>query len=674
MKLKKLIAGGIVAALTCGILGILGATNLGSSWQEKLSTNLYQEREISDDIVIVYIDDNSLSDNGLGRWQDWSRDYYATVIENLSSAAVIGLDIIYTNSSSGISGDQLEKIITDNFFTTDLIWDDLIPYISSEHPADMALAEAITESGNIFLVKYPYRDESGEIIMEVSSLDMFTEGSAGEGFAHLEIPQSENVLQTEGDFAEQIAEYFTGEDLTPTRDDEGLMYINYAGESLSYDQLSFADIYDGNFDTSDVAGKIVLIGNGSPILQDHYSTPIDETTNMYGVEIHANTIQTILDGAYLRNTTTTERLAILAVISIIATALFMYLGIWWTIGALIVLGTGYWFSAEAAFRKGIILDLVYPYIALIVTYLAAMLYRYFTEIQASKELKSAFGHYVSPEVVEEIAKNPDTLKLGGDKRPLTVFFADIKDFTTWSEGAQPEDLVTQLNEYFSALSEIIMKHQGTVDKFEGDAIMAFWGAPLHVENHAELTCQAAIEARSRLTDLNKKWTSEGKREISFRIGINTGEAVVGNLGSAERFDYTAIGDNVNLAARLESANKFYETTIMVSENTHGLLKDKFATRRLDRIRVKGKEKPIDIFELISHRDGLADGADKFIDEFHQAIEYYRNGKFQEAHDRFTEIATKAPNDGPTKTYLARITDLLQNPPENWDGTWTFTNK
>lgn len=662
-----------MATFTCAIFSIMSVAKIGSSWQEKLSANLYQERGVSDDIIIVYIDDYSLSDNGLGRWQDWSRDYYATVIENLDEASAIGLDIIYTNASSGVSGDQLSRILMDNF-ATDTLWAELAEYIKGEHPDDTTLAEAIKEAGNVFLVKYPYTDNDGNLLAEVRSLDIFTENSAGEGFAHLEIPQSENVLQTEGDFAEKIAEQLTGEALTPKRNEDNLMYINYAGKSLAYKQISFANVYNGNFNVEDIENKIVLIGNGSPVLQDHYAVPIDDTTNMYGVEIHANTIQTILDGAYLRNLTTTEKIAVLAAASLLATALFMYLGIWWAIGAFFVLSVGYWFSAQAAFRQGIILDLVYPYIALIIAYVGSTLYRYFTEIQAGKELKNAFGHYVSPEVVAEIVKNPDALKLGGDKRAITVFFADIQNFTNWSEGAEPEALVAQLNEYFSALSEVIMRNGGTVDKFEGDAIMAFWGAPLPIENHAELTCRAAIEARTRLAELNKKWLTEGRQEIHFRIGINTGEAVVGNLGSQDRFDYTAIGDNVNLAARLESANKFYATTIMISENTHGVVSDKFAIRRLDRIRVKGKDKPIDIFELIAETGHLAQGANAFIDEFHQAIEYYRNGNFAEAQKRFQEIAAKAPADGPTKTYLERIKKLMKNPPENWDGTWTFADK
>ena len=254
---------------------------------------------------------------------------------------------------------------------------------------------------------------------------------------------------------------------------------------------------------------------------------------------------------------------------------------------------------------------------------------------------------------------------------MTAFFADIASFTTWSEGTEPEALVAQLNEYFSMISEIIMQNQGTVDKFEGDAIMAFWGAPLPLPNHAELACKAALECRYALEDLNKKWESEGKRKINIRVGINSGEAIIGNIGSKERFDYTAIGDTINLAARLESANKFYATQIMISEKS---LTEGFETRRLDRVRVKGKTEPIDIYELLAEKGKLPEKVVTLVGEFHQAIEYYRNGKFAEAKERFEKLLAEVGHDGPTKTYIARIEKLIANPPEGWDGTWTFDSK
>jgi len=667
-KTRKLVAGVSICASILVLTSILSIVNPDSSWQDKFSANLYYERPISDDIVIIYINDYSLSADTLGRWQDWDREYYAQTIDNLSSAeaSVIGLDLLFNRESKGASEAALEEAFSSNPQANGVL-ENLYGYLAEDHPSDTILATSMEDAGNVVLVKYP--DAS-------SSIDIIADSALAEGYAYSGGGQSELLLSVmlQDSFDLKIADVFTGENhanIPANSNDE--MYVNYAGPAGSYKFFSFYDIYTGNFDPQDFAGKIALIGVGTPTLQDHYSVPLGDE-NMYGVEIHANTIQTILDGAYLRNLTTTEKIAILAIASLLATALFMYLGIWWAIGAFFVLSVGYWFSAQAAFRQGIILDLVYPYLALIIAYIGSTLYRYFTEIQAGKELKNAFGHYVSPEVVAEIIKNPDALKLGGDKRAITVFFADIQNFTNWSEGAQPEALVAQLNEYFSALSEVIMRNGGTVDKFEGDAIMAFWGAPLPIENHAELTCRAAIEARTRLAELNKKWLTEGRQEIHFRIGINTGEAVVGNLGSQDRFDYTAIGDNVNLAARLESANKFYSTTIMISENTHGVVSDKFAIRRLDRIRVKGKDKPIDIFELIAETGHLAQGADAFIDEFHQAIEYYRNGNFPEAQKRFQDIAARAPQDGPTKTYLERIEQLIKSPPESWDGTWTFESK
>ncbi|EKD64198.1 MAG: hypothetical protein ACD_51C00048G0001 [uncultured bacterium] len=665
-RVKKLAITVSVSMIFAVLASALSVFATPQSWQEKVQKSLYSDRPVSEDIVIVYIDDSTLTDEELGRWQDWSRTYYAQVIDNLSAAGakVIGVDVLFSSKSEGISETALTDSLTSNTTGQELA-NDLVAYLDENHPDDLILADSIENAGNVFFVKVPDGDS------ELRSIETISGVSAGEGFAYTNLPQSEVVYKTifEESLDKKIAEYFSGIESVAPSDELGQFYINYTGPAGSYNGLSFYDVYSGNFNNSDINGKIVLIGGGSPQLQDHYSVPLGEN-NMYGVEIHANAIQTILDGAYLQDASASTRIATIFATVFVAVFAFMYLNLWATFGAFVVIGLAYWFAAKVAFARGTILDLVYPFLVIVVAYIAAMAIRYFTEVQDKARVRGAFSHYVAKDVVDEILKAPEALKLGGDKKEITIFFADIKNFTNWSESVSPQELAVQLNEYFSALSEIVMRNKGTVDKFIGDAIMAFWGAPLALSNHAEMACETALLAREKLRELNAKWTGEGKKELHFRIGINTGEAIVGNLGSQDRFDYTAIGDNVNLASRLEGANKFYSTEIMISENTYAAVAKKFATRKLDLIRVKGKDQAIAIYELL----GGAAQQSELVQEFEAAYALYFKGDFVAAKMRFDELLKKIPTDGPTRVYIGRLDWLAKNPPAKWDGVWEFGEK
>jgi len=225
-----------------------------------------------------------------------------------------------------------------------------------------------------------------------------------------------------------------------------------------------------------------------------------------------------------------------------------------------------------------------------------------TEQQEKKYIRQTFSKFVSKTVVDELLKHPDKLKLGGDKKILTVLFSDIRSFTTISEKMTPEELVEHLNEYLQAMTELVFKYDGTLDKYVGDEIMAFWGAPIPQDNHALLACKCAVEMMQVLEQLNKRWVQMNKPALHIGIGINTGEMVVGNMGSASRMDYTLMGDNVNLGARLEGTNKQYGTGIIISEFTYEHVKDHVIARELDLVRVKGKQLPVKIYELIDVKD------------------------------------------------------------------------
>jgi adenylate cyclase len=353
----------------------------------------------------------------------------------------------------------------------------------------------------------------------------------------------------------------------------------------------------------------------------------------------------------------------------------MFMGIGPGLGAAVGIIALYHLGAKPVFDQGLVLNLIYPSIALFWAYLLTTLYKYLVETREKSQLSGAFAKYVNKDLVQKILEDPDALKLGGAKRTISVFFSDIANFTNFSEANTPEAVVEQLNQYFDVMVGIIMKNGGTLNKFEGDAIMAFWGAPLDQPDHAVLAAQSALECRAALKGLHERWTQEGKPLLDFRIGLSSGEAIAGNMGSVDRLEYTVMGDIVNLGARLEAANKVYGTHVMISGEMQALLGENFALRRLDRLRVKGKEQPVDVYELIAPAGQLTDNQKQIIDAFHQAIEYYRNGKFDEAIVRFNQVGQSWPDDGPTKTYLKRCAELKASPlTEGWDGTWTLTNK
>lgn len=290
-------------------------------------------------------------------------------------------------------------------------------------------------------------------------------------------------------------------------------------------------------------------------------------------------------------------------------------------------------------------------------------------------IKNTFERYVSKTVASEIIKNPEMVCLGGTKKELTVMFSDIGGFTTLSEAMIPEEVVRRLNEYFEGISSAILEFNGTLNQFQGDAVVAFWGAPIPQENHAALACLAALRCREFLKGLQERWMAHGIPERAFRFGISTGEMVVGNIGSPSRFEYTVIGDGVNLASRLEGTNKIYGTQILISEKTYGLVKEGIAARELDIIRVVGKTNPVRIYELISEKGKLDDKRMEILEKFQTGINLYRGRRWNEAVGYFQRILDLDPNDKPSQEYLKRCKELENSPPPpDWEGVFELRSK
>jgi adenylate cyclase len=320
------------------------------------------------------------------------------------------------------------------------------------------------------------------------------------------------------------------------------------------------------------------------------------------------------------------------------------------------------------------MNLIYPVLTMMTIYLGITVYRYVTEEREKKKIRGAFQYYLTPSVVNEILKDPAKLKLGGDKKHLSVMFSDIRGFTTISEKLSPEELVRLLNEYLTAMTDIVFKYEGLLDKYIGDAIMAVFGAPLEQPDHALRACRTGLEMMAKLQELRAKWAAEGRPDVDIGVGINSGDMVVGNMGSEMRFDYTVMGDSVNLASRLEGTNKEYGTHIILSEFTYEIVKAELYCRELDAVRVKGKKRPVRLYELLGERRDAAQWQ-PWVEPFETGLAEYRAGRWDEAMAAFNKVQEIRPGDYPAQLYVERCTALKAHPPEGeWDGVFTMTKK
>jgi len=299
----------------------------------------------------------------------------------------------------------------------------------------------------------------------------------------------------------------------------------------------------------------------------------------------------------------------------------------------------------------------------------AATYRYSTEGKRRRETRRLFSQYMSEVLVRELETHPERAKLGGERRFITVFFSDLANFTGISEQFEPEKIVGLLNYYFTEMSQIILDSRGIIDKYQGDGIMAFWGAPIPVQDHAARACLAATACQRRMQEINDKLQGEDFPPLSMRIGLHSGEAIVGNMGSTQRFDYTIIGDNVNLASRLEGVNKYFGTGIIISGNTYQLAKERIEARELDLIAVPGRRKPIRIFQLLGEKHKITKSEKRVKALFEDGLKLYRIRKFRDALRIFERVTEINPNDHPSRIFIARCKDLMEAPPTKWDGVF-----
>lgn len=645
-------------------------------------------------VVIVAIDHKSIKE--IGRWP-WSREVTGRLIENLSlyyGTKVTALDIVFSESQNPT--------------------------------ADRALATSVKKSGNV-VMGYFFREEQGVLLPEaVSQLEnakvklikveegvqniplleyanadlnipQIGDGAVDFGFFNAR-PDSDGLYRSSillllfnGDIYPSLSmkalqHYWgsetmldvrlwgidgvqIGESRIPAREN-GTMALNYYGPAGTFSTVSAVDVIKKRLPREAIKGKIAFVGATEIGIYDLRPTPFDATQP--GIEIHATVAANALEKRFLKYDGVTQEMEIaciilfpllLGILLAFAPGTFAGLGI---MGAVTIVFAVFNYQMFAsAFRD---MTVIYPLLGIGITYLGSEAWRNLVVERKGRHLKKAFSSYVSPDLVKQIEKDPDKLILGGEQRELSILFSDIRGFTTVSESLTPPELVKLLNEYLSPMTRIVLEEKGTLDKFIGDAVMAIFNAPLDVTDHADRACTAAVRMMERLAELNRDFQTRGMNTIDIGIGINTGPAVVGNMGADIRFDYTAIGDSVNLASRLEGLNKYYGSHILVSEDCRSKVTDsRFIFREVDRVRVKGKHLPVVMYELMIANTEM-------LPQFEEALTMYRNRQFEAARTAFDSLAA-AYQDGPSRLYSERCTEYIANPPEaDWDGTYTAKSK
>ena len=457
---------------------------------------------------------------------------------------------------------------------------------------------------------------------------------------------------------------------------KGELLLNYYGPAYTFPHFSATTLMHHESPPDCLKDRIVVIGNTTLGLYDMRPTPFSMT--FPGVELHCTVMENIARQHFLqrieRNMPLVDLAAIFGLAGVFLLMQFFIRGLPLA-GVVLFLFGGYILLTHWLFLQGgLWLNHVYPTMNLAVAYLGTSVHRYLREEKEKRMIRNTFSLYVHGSVVEEMLANPERLRLGGEKKELTVMFSDIRGFTTLSEQRPAEELVPQLNEYLTRMTQVVFDHHGTLDKYIGDAVMAIFGAPLPQKDHPHRACATALDMIRVLKGLQQGWKERGLPVLEIGVGINTGLMMVGNMGSERRFDYTVLGDNVNLASRLEGLTKMYGVTIVVNESTWEAAQDRFVGRVLDVVRVKGKQKPVTIHQLMDNGENAAAHREP-LRLYGDGIRFYQEMRWEEALRRFLEVEKFWPGDPPSRLYQGRCRHLLERKPsEEWSFVTTLDHK
>ncbi len=585
LKISLLICAGVFIAVN--FLWLVGTfQSLDNVWGD-FKFILRGQLPSDNNIVIVAIDEKSIAQ--MGRWP-WPRRQHARLIEKLIktySARVVVFDVLFTEPDlTDIASDNELKLAVRRH--KNVVLGGLFQYKEGAPDKYLTPFGFAPQSRHVGFVNiFPELD--GKCRRVAVSIEYNGKLCPSLAMAALAAYYGKN-------YDEVISER------SVILDADGELVVNYRGGYERFEYVSVVDVLNGSVTKDKFKDKIVIVGGTAAGLFDFKAIPYSPV--FPGVEIHANTISNVMNGNFLRSVSWFYAWLLCLIFVLLLGYFLAKLSAWQ--GSVLAAGVIFFYLAFSyvLFLNNYSFNSVAPVVAALLCYIGVVIYRFFTEEKEKKYIKKTFSHYLSPHVLDEILNNPERLKLGGEKQNLTVLFSDIRGFTTMSEKMKPEEIVAILNEYLTEMVKVVFKYDGTLDKFIGDAVMAFWGAPIPQNDHALRGVLCARDMILELRRLRQKWQEMGAQyTINIGIGVNTGDMVVGNMGSQERMDYTVIGDNVNLGARLESLNKEYGTEIIISEYTYNVIKGTtdslpFETKYLGEVKVKGKAKPVKVYQVI----------------------------------------------------------------------------
>ncbi|MCP4188211.1 MAG: adenylate/guanylate cyclase domain-containing protein [Gammaproteobacteria bacterium] len=707
------------------------------NWTYDARLNFTRPDTLDERIVIIDIDESSLEEVGRWPWGRDKLAILVNNLFDYYQASVVGFDIVFAekDQSSGLSifedlasnelrdnqefQQTLEKIRPslelDKIFANSLMGQKVVLgyYFKSEVPEDevgktgtlpapimktnevwrarLPINSAEGFGGNLEILQNsavtggffdnPHVDQDGVFrrvpLLQLHEDHLYPSLALATAQVYLDSPRIELIVKTEDGKSDD--DYFALEAIALHKyripvDANAAVYVPYRGLEGSFPYISAHKILNREIEPAAFKNKVILLGTSAPGLLDLRSTPVQ---NIYpGVEVHANIISGILDQNINHRPAWTigYEFVILVltatVIALLLPVLSPLMAAAGTLGMsfLVIAGT------MIAWNNQLILPLASPLLLIFLIFVWHMTFGFFIESRGKRQLAYLFGHYIPPELVDEMSVSPADFSLDGENREMTVLFSDVRGFTTISEGMDPKQLTQLMNALLTPMTRVIHKHRGTIDKYMGDAIMSFWGAPMSDSEHARHALYAAMDMMKELEVMQADFKSRGWPKVNIGIGINSGDMNVGNMGSEFRMAYTVLGDAVNLGSRLEGLTKNYGVNIIVSESTKKCIPE-FVFRELDLVRVKGKNEPVAIFEPVGHKNDLEKSVTSELSSYRQALKSFRQQNWDKAEVDFFNLNKSNSERLLYQVYLKRITHYRKEPPgSDWDGVFTHTSK
>jgi adenylate cyclase len=668
------------------LLAALTLTPLFSTFELKaydLLSRLCNPDKGHQDIVVVQVDQSSLDSLAAeGVTWPWPRQVYAPLFERLAQADAVFVDIIFSEPSS--YGNEDDGILAASLAHSGNVF---LPVFATANKRTIdAAGQEFLDRLKISGVQAP----SASLPFAITPIAPFASAAHGGGNVMIK-PDRDGVYRrlpllyqaagrtlphfVLGHLLEQqvitVRQGVLHRKGVPLPLDNGALLVRFPRGAQPYETIPAMDLISeagaARFPASWFKGKKVFLGLTAAGLYDLKPTAVSAVTS--GVMVHAATLDALLHGGYLERVPAAAVVLFMAVIvAVVCGFVLTHTSMLANLALLLAIALAAFGLPALLFIQGWYLALIPSLAALVSSFAVASIYSYATEGRERRFVRRAFSQYMDETIVAHLLKNPDLIKPGGQRRRVTVFFADIAGFTSIAEKFPPEETALMLHDVLNAVSEEVIRHHGVIDKYIGDCVMAFWGAPLDSPDAAGNACRAALASLEALERVNLNFKARGLGAISMRVGLHTGDVIVGNLGSDRLFDYTVVGDTVNLASRLESANKYFSTGIMLSEDTLLGAGDGFVVRELGLIAVKGKVQPVKIYELLAETGRAPAELLLWASEYRRAMELFHRREWQSAQELFESLLMQRPQDAPAARYRDWCRDCLTSSPltDDWN--------